>query len=306
MKRLWVAAGFVLIAGSLPAQNNTGAYLIPPAVYVGDMAGLILPLPGLAADSAADIILAPDSPDFPSDPDFDFHRILLERRLQGSRLLIEFSAFRPGLLELPPIEIGGERFTGLRVEIRSVIDSSGSGLELAGPASALAVPGTASMVYGTIAGLVLFAGFIVWLLLRGRRYLHILISKWKRRRLIISMKIIARRLYRTLLKNGKSRETLDRLSHEFRAFLSYFTGENCRAMTSRELEQMPVFFESDSEMLKGGFLGKLFRRCDELRFSGGAIAAEDVFPVLADLRSFLEALEKAEKEKNWLKEEKAA
>jgi uncharacterized protein (UPF0335 family) len=28
--------------------------------------------------------------------------------------------------------------------------------------------------------------------------------------------------------------------------------------------------------------------------------------VLADLRSFLEALEKAEKEKNWLKEEKAA
>jgi len=307
MKRFWPIILFIFLSAAVHAQNNTGAYLIPQIVYVGDIAGLILPLPGLAADSAADIVLAPDSPGFPSDPDFDFHRIILERRLSGnSRLLIEFSAFRPGLLELPPIEIGGERFTGLRVEIKSVIDSSGSGLELAGPASSLSVPGTAFMIYGTLAGLVLFSGFALWLLLRGRRYLHILILKWKRRSLLVSMKIIGKRLYKALLKNGKSRDILDKLSHEFRAFLSHFSGENCRAMTACELGQMPAIFESDSETLGGGFLGKFFRRCDELRFSGGVIDSEDVFLVLADLQSFLEALEKAEKGRNWLNEEKAA
>jgi len=304
MKRFWSVMLFIFIFVPSHAQNYTGAYLIPQIVYVGDIAGLILPLPGLAV-SGADIVLAPDSPDFPSDPNFDFHRIILERRSSGSRLLIEFSAFQPGLLELPPIEIGGQRFTGLRVEIKSVIAASGSGLELAGPASALAVPGTAFMVYGTLAGLVLVLGFTLWLLLRGRRYLHILLSKWKRRSLLVSMKIIGKRLYKTLQKNGKGRDTLDKLSHEFRAFLSYFSGENCRAMTARELEQMPPFFESDSET-GDGFLGKFFRRCDELRFSGGVIDSEDVFVVLADLRDFLEALEKAEKGKNRVKEEKAA
>ena len=294
MRRFWAAMFFILIYAPSHAQNSrTGAYLIPQIVYVGDRAALILPLPNPqdrpAAGSAADIVLASDSPDYPSDPVFDFHRIILERRLSGSRLLIEFSAFQPGLLELPPIEIGGERFAGLSVEIKSVIGASGSELELAGPASALAIPGTALMVYGTLACLVLFLSFVLWLLFRGRRYLHIWITKWNRIRLLVSMKIIGKRLYKALLKNGKSRDILDKLSNEFRAFLSFFTGENCRAMTAHELERLPLIYEFN--------LGKFFRRCDELRFSGGVIDSEDVFLMLVDLRSFLEALEKEEKEK---------
>ena len=117
-------------------------------------------------------------------------------------------------------------------------------------------------------------------------------------RLLISMKVTGKRLYRALLKSGKCRDVLDKLSNEFRAFLSFFTGENCRAMTAYELEQLPLVYEFE--------LGKFFRRCDELRFSGGFIDTEDVFPVLADLRSFLEALEKEEKGKIRLKREKAA
>jgi len=80
MKRFWPAILFILISVPSHAQDYTGAYLIPQIVYVGDLAGLILPLPGLAAGGGADIVLAPDSPDFPSDPNFDFHRIILELR----------------------------------------------------------------------------------------------------------------------------------------------------------------------------------------------------------------------------------
>ena len=297
MKRLIILTLFILICAYAPAQNSqTGAYLIPKIVYVGDIATLVLPLPRLAASEASEIALAPNSPGFPSDPVIDFHRVILERRPTGGTLLLEFSAFHPGLLHLPPIEIGGERFTGLSVEIRSVIDKSGAGFELSPPAAALAIPGTASLIYGTLASLAALLLFTIWVLLRGRKYLAVLFLKWKRRRMLASMKYTGRRLQRAMLKGGKSREILDTLSLEFRKFLSVFSGENCLSMTAREFDLEPEFFqitfEESSARTANGFLGGFFRRCDELRFSGSGAGNDDVFTMLADLQLFLEALDK--------------
>jgi hypothetical protein len=58
-------------------------------------------------------------------------------------------------------------------------------------------------------------------------------------------------------------------------------------------------------VLGGGFLGTFFSRCDGLRFSGSAIAGEDINRVLADLRRFLEILYRAERGKFRRKEEAA-
>jgi hypothetical protein len=263
-------------------------------VYVGDRATLVIPLAGDTAGSEALVSL--DERMFPFSPDMEFHRVVLERRPSGSRLLVEFAAFTTGLLELPPIEIGGERFAGLRVEISSLIGSGENDAVLSGPALPLAIPGTSLLVYGTMGGFVLLFLAALWTGIWGRRHFGGWILKWKRRRLIASMSGVEKRLRRTLLKEGNPRAILNTLSGEFRSFLSFFTGENCRAMTAKELGRLPpellAWVESG-----GDFLSGFFRRCDELRFSGDEIAADDILAMLGDLRQFLKALDRAERGK---------
>jgi hypothetical protein len=299
----------VLIRVSAAAQDtrrNREPYLIPPVVYVGDRAALVIPLAGDGA--AKDLVISFDAQHIPHSPDIDFHRVAMEWRPSGGRLMIEFAAFVPGVLELPPIEIGGERFAGLRVEISSILGSGESGAVLSGPAPPLAVPGASFLVYGTMSGFVLFLLLALWLGVWGRRRFKGWISRWKRRRLIVSMWGVEKRLRRVLLKEGRHRDILNSLSREFRSFLSFFTGENCRAMTAAELGRLSpelLAVERGGAQESGVFLGTFFRRCDELRFSGSDIAAGDVLGMLGDLRRFLKNLDRAERGKSLVQDEAA-
>jgi hypothetical protein len=260
---------------------------------------------GAANGAARDALITLAPPNIPLSPDIEIRRVALERRPSGSRLLVEFSAFMPGLLELPPIEIGGQRFAGLHVEISSIIGSGENSMVLSGPASSLAVPGTGLLVYGTMGVFAALLLLILWGVFWGRRHLGALILKWKRRRLIVSMWGIEKRLRRTLLRDGMRREILNTLSTEFRIFLSFFSGENCRAMTAAELGRLPPLVqqaapdegggEAGEAALTGGFLGPFFERCDTLRFSGSEIIAGDVLAMLGDLRRFLKTLDRAER-----------
>jgi hypothetical protein len=286
MKRLSFLFLFVSLCAVSHAQN-TGTYLLPRTAYVGDRATLILPVPELRGENA-NISLTQGLNGFPSDDDVDFHRITLERRESGSRLLIELTAFVPGIHELPVIEIGGMTFSSLSVKISSIIDPDKPLLELSGPAPSLAIPGTAMMIYGAIAAFAALASLAVWFLFNGRRYLNGWSVKWRQWNLFISIKMLEKRLYKRLLKGVNNRDIIDKLSVEFRAFLSYLSGKNCRAMTAGELERLPAWFDCI-------FLGKFFRRCDDLRFSGGNVSTEDVFRLLSDMRNYIGTLEKAEK-----------
>lgn len=292
MRRFWEFLFLMVCAVSWAQDRARNPYLIPPAVYVGDRATLVVPLPGLTGQG--DISRGPSSPGFPSSPDMDIHRIVLERRPSGGRLLIEFSAFTTGFLELPPVEIGNERFTGLRVEIRSLIGSGEA--VLSPPAAPLAMPGTGLLVYGTMAALALLTLTALWFLFWGRRRLGRWLLKWKRWRLIISMRAIEKRLRRTLLKGGERREILDTLSAEFRIFLAFYSGENCRAMTPAELGGLRLPAEN-AGFSGGDFLASFFRGCDRIRFSGKDITDGEVLAALGDLGRFLEILEKAGREK---------
>ena len=274
---------FLFIVPVSYAQDG-GAVLIPRVVYVGDQATLILPLPAAYQD-ADDIILSGRL--LPSDANIDFHRIVLERRMSGSRLLIEFTAFMPGLLELPVIEIENMIFGDLTVTISSVIDGR-SILELSRPASSLAMPGTALMLYGTISVIALLILLLVWFAVKGHRYLQRWINKWKRRRYFSAIRKTEKRLFRALSRGEDQRDILDKLSGEFRIFLSFITGINCRAMTAsefaRNFEKLPEF--------EPRFLKSFFRRCDEIRFSGENIKSEDIFKLLDDMHTYLLTLEK--------------
>ncbi|MDR0302298.1 MAG: hypothetical protein LBI04_08325 [Treponema sp.] len=294
MKRYAAAAVFIFIFAVSYAQNN-GAILMPKVVYAGDPAILVLPLPASISNSE-DVILTSLSPNIPKDDNIDFHRIVLERRVTGSRLLIEFTAFVPGFLKLPVIEIGGEYFTGLSVTINSVIDTR-LPLELSGHASSLAMPGTAVMLYGTMAAIVFILLLILWFIIRGRTFLKIWTEKWKRRRLFTFTKNMEKRLQKALLKGGDKRVILDKISVTFRDFLSILTDVNCHTMTAREFKN-PAFNNLPAKIKPdGAFLEDFFRRCDKLRFSGEDVNAHDISTMLDDMCNYIEILYLQEKEK---------
>jgi len=269
--------------GAQYSAQNSGAILIPRIIYVGDPAVLVLPLPATIKNSD-DVILTSLSPNIPKDDNIDFHRVILERRVTGSRLLIEFTAFVPGYLKLPVIEIGGEYFDGLSVTINSVIDTRKS-LELSGYASSLAMPGTAVILYGAMAAFALFLLLLLWFIFKGRVFLEIWIEKWKRRRLFTFIKNMERRLQKALLKGENKRAVLDKISDTFRDFLSVLTNANCRSMTAREFTNLPEKLIQD-----GVFLGNFFRRCDKFRFSGEDVKLRDISNLLDDLNNYIEML----------------
>jgi len=286
---VWFAVSFFLLNSALYAQSS-GAYLIPRQIFIGDPATLVVPLP---ASGQNENIFINDAESLPQDPNIDFNLIVLERRTTGSRLMIEFMVFTTGSITLPVIEIGGEKFEGLSITVNSLMDNN-MPHALSGAAAALAMPGTAAMLYGSMAALVFFILAAVWFLLKGRTVLKKLREIWKRRRLFNTMRNIEKRLQRALSRGLDRRKILDRLSEEFRDFLSILSGNNCRSMTAREFfNGITLDFSQESDYQENAlFLGNFFQKCDELRFSGVNIDSQEITDLLDNFKSFIDTAEK--------------
>jgi len=293
--------------------NSANAFLIPRHIYIGDPATLVLPLPEIQQNSP-DIIITAGSEFLPSDPDIDFHKIILERHVTGSRLLIEFTPFITGIIEFPVIEIGELYFTDLTVSVNSIIEEKSSPV-LSGPASTLAIPGTSLILYGSLVSIVFILLITFWFIFKGRAFIKLILEKWKRYRRFSMMRKTEKRLHKEILKGTDKRLILDTISDEFRTFLSYLSGCNCRAMTANEFENLPRLSltnngaQSEVKMnipvMEGrpSFLTKFFRTCDDLRFSGINVNPASLIQMLDDMRSFLDLLES---EKEIKQKEKAA
>jgi len=266
-------------AGTVSAA---GAFMVPSKVYVGDRASLILPLPGFAVKSDSETASIAST-----SIDLDIHRALLERRPIGSRLTVEFTAYAPGILELPSIVVAGEVFNGLTIEISSILEQGASGMVLSDPAPPLAIPGTSLLVYGTIISILCFLSLSFWVMFWGRKRIKSWLAAWERKRLLAGMIGIERRLRKTLARGDDTcRNILDTLSREFRGFLSHFTGERCQAMTAVEFARIDLQINRE-------FLKDFFRRCDGIRFGGGEIKKNEAMSMLDDLKQFLAALTSA-------------
>jgi hypothetical protein len=275
-------------ASILSAQS----YTIPGVVHVGDTATFILPLPG--AELEETITLFSDS--LPYHPDIDFRRVILERRRSGSTLFIEFTAFRTGRLYFPSVKAGDEIFTGLYVNIQSVIPA-GAGYELGAPASSIAIPGTALMVYGSLIAIVLIILAVIWILFIGKKHISRLMLRLKRRRLLSLIKADIKHMRKYLKRGGNERELLDILCGELRSFLSSFSERNCRAMTAEEMDKINLFQQCEAfeyERL-ADFPGGFFRKCDRYRFSGGAVLADDALSLLDESLAHIENAAETEK-----------
>jgi hypothetical protein len=273
--------------------GEDASYLIPQTVFVGDPGQLALPLNPLLKGITGTALEDPAA--LPRLRNLTITRVELETREETPRLLVDFIAFVPGTIELPPLEIASLRFEGLRVHIASILEAEGNSRVLSEPAASLAAPGTATLIYGAVLGFLLATLLLVFGCIRGipglKRWLRI----FRRRRVIRSMDRVLRQMRSRLLKDppGGEEDVLTQLSGEFRIFLGFFLGMNCRSMTAGEFRDLLP--GEPGSPLSGLFLCDLFRRCDALRFSGEPLSPGAALSLLDEAGTFTGALDQAER-----------
>jgi len=292
-----------LFTPQLQAQDHSVPYLLPQTIFVGDPGRLVVPL-GQVFAGVEPFVLEPPAK-LPEASDLVIHRIELERRPGGSRLLIDFIPYAPGTLVFPPLELqstGTEplTLTGLEAQVASILDPTE--MTLSQPAPPLAVPGTSLLVYGSVVLVLvlLFLGIAgsLW----GRRHFADIWERLRRRHLLRSMMKFLRRLGQEgdLGKGGKPDAYLSILAAEFREFLSAFTGINCRSLTAGEFLELPMMYDVPPDEsgfpLTPLFLCGLFRNWDTLRFSGRGVDKIDLFHALKETEAFIVALDRVERE----------
>jgi hypothetical protein len=279
----------------------------PRQIFVGDRGRLILTLGRELQNAAAFSII--DSRLLPQSPELRLHRLEFDPR--RNQVVIDFTAFALGELEIPPIqvpELPGVTLEGCRVSIASTLvrgdwsapssPEAGGILVLSGFAPPLAVPGTALLIYGTSSLIILILLFLLGMGLWGKPYMAKLIEARRRRRLIRLMGTIGEGL-RKRIPLDPDQTILRKLSVEFRAFLGYFFdsegGGDCRAMTAEEFYSLPPLFspadEDWAQPVSAVSLGNFFRRLDRLRFSGEKAGAEEISALLDRTVLILSAIE---------------
>jgi hypothetical protein len=302
-----ILPGFFLIL-VLWAQADVGGEdrisQSPRQLFVGDRGRLAVSL-GPEFQNTLPFIIS-DSRLLPQSPDLTLHRLEFDPR--RGQLLIDFTAFAPGELEVPPInlpQLPGFRPEGYRISIASTlgrgdsdpfVPQAGGILVLSNPAPPLAVPGTALLIYGSssliILLLLLALGAGIW----GRPYLQRLMEARRRRRLIRLMGDIGEKLRRKI-PWGAYQEILRKLSVEFRAFLGYFfdprSGGDCRAMTAEEFGALPPLFApaEGEEPVSPSSLALFFHRLDRLRFSGEQTGEGEIAALLDQMEGILRAVD---------------
>jgi hypothetical protein len=257
---------------SLCAQS--GAYLIPRTIYVGDTGTLVYPLPASfpLPQSGAEIRY-----DTPSSA-LVINAVTLEA--EQRRLLIDFQAWAPGTVSLPGITIGGEKLEGLTITVSSILDrDSGSARTLAPPASALTAPGTFWLIFAAVFALILVCLALILGALYGRRW-YAGLRVWLRgKRARRSLRRTERRLRGLLATDCPDcSRVLGAAQAEFRLFLGVVGGIDCRAFAAGEFQVFGV-----------PALTALFSAAEQLRFGGTP-------PDRAATAAFLDELERLAQE----------
>jgi hypothetical protein len=316
------------LTAGLGAQEDWEGSLsqIPRQLFVGDQGRLTLNLGSLFPETASFSVSDPWI--LPQSPELRLHRLEFDA-LRG-QLSIDFTAFAPGELELPPIrapQLPGFSLEGCRVSVASVLAlegplSSQGILILSGPAPPLAAPGTALLIYGSSSLLILLLLLLLGAGIWGRPWLGKLLEARRRRRLIRLMGKIGEGL-RERIPGASSREILRKLSLEFRAFLAYFFNNapdnrdlpvtadikssmgqgrpDCRALTAEEFGSLPPLFPPvEGKPAVGASpasLGSFFRRLDRLRFSGEGVGDTEIAVLLDQMEGILRAMERGFRER---------
>ncbi len=274
-------------------------YLIPQTVYVGDWGVLVVPLGvGVGTFQSTAVPQPSIEEPQPDSKDLVIHRVSLERAGDTARLLVEFTAYRPGSHELPAISVSGfSDFDALTITVASILDADGSSpssMALSEPADPLLAPGTMTLIYGSVTATIfaLILGIGLRLFWRSgfknlRRSLLRLFLTAKINVIIVSL----RKRLDSGAENGGA--VLDTLAREFRRFLTKWTGTDCLAMSAGEFARLDLGTGELSPLAESALavqLASMFREWDALRFNDEGVSALSVRAALDDVRRFVSAL----------------
>ncbi|GHV75358.1 hypothetical protein AGMMS49942_01790 [Spirochaetia bacterium] len=301
MRYVLLLAWLILPVFPVFPQDGDAPYLIPRKIFVGDKGRLVFPLGHDTDISAIGAVI--QGADLPQSRDLIISRVEVEQRGASVRLLVDFQAFTPGRIPLPPIKIAlngvSHTFTGLEVTVSSILQVEQRGMVLSGPLEPLAAPGTAALIYGTVLGIILLVLVLTLGGFWGKIRVKDFAERWRRRRVIRAMERNIKRLQSALAGAeagvGREGQILETLSGEFRTCLGILTGINCRAMVPREFLSLPAL--GGPLALSPAALSELFRRCDILRFSGAGIEPAVVRKLLDEFKEMTFLLALAEKER---------
>ncbi|MDR3356223.1 MAG: hypothetical protein LBO04_03445 [Spirochaetaceae bacterium] len=289
--------------GFLSAQSvPDGPYQTPPVLYVGDRGSLVYPLDIFTKLPEVELVF-PDG--LPVTDEVVIHKVDLDRR--DRRVIIEFQAFRTGLVELPPIPLSGEVWLrGLQVNIASILDSEKGAMTLSPGAGLLSAPGTFWIItaFSMLSVIVLAVFLLLWL--KGGA-LFAGISGAIRTRLLLHRVNARLRSLEKRLELGQitEKDALSVLSSELRAFLSRLWKRPCYAVSAGEF----LYFELPEPLSAGGktdagygeagtvrllsALSAFFSRCDALRFASGLVTRETARTVCDEAKALVTGAELA-------------
>jgi hypothetical protein len=278
------------------------SYLLPHTVYVGDNGRLSAQLgPAFAAALA---FVKDAANELPKIQDLVITRMELEKRNNNIRFIVDFVSFAPGVYVLPPLALetfGNETLLlgGLEINVASILTPDQTAISL--PALPLATPGTGFLVYGTLGILLLVLLFGIGGSLFARKFLVPLQNRQRRRKLLASieknmgqLKLIFDSPENTEHDTEAVRELFSLLAGEFREFLSFVTGIDCRVLSPAEFCYLSLPAELPAGSSASG-LSILFSRWDRLRFSGIGIARNDALAILDELGLFIASSTNVEK-----------
>ena len=277
---------------------SDGLYQTPHVLYVGDRGSLVYPLDIFATLPDGELVF-PDG--LPRTDDIVIHKVDLDRR--GRRVIIEFQAFRTGVVPLPTIQLsGGTELKGLQVSIASILDSEKGSMTLSPGAGLLSAPGTFWIITAFSVLLILVISAIVLLWVKGGALFAGLRGAL---RTFLLLHWINTRLFRLekRLDLGQitEKDTLSALSGDLRVFLSRFWKRPCYAVSAEEF----LYFELPKPGAAGtsagagtvqllSVLSAFFKRCDEVRFASNTVTREVVRSVCAEAKSIVNGRELAE------------
>ncbi len=287
-----------VVSDSLPRE---GMYTIPQTIYVGDHGRLVLPLGAVYAE--IDSLSISETRLLPQSAGIVINRAEIDTKTEVPRLLVDFHAYAPGVLELPLLNIGGYEFSGLTVTIASILEAEGDRV-LSEAAPPMNVPGTLALVYGSIIGIVLCLLIVLVFYFKGIPRLKTMGILRRRRHTLRLLKKSLNMTRASVAKNSVScNNALFNVSQSFRKFLSFFTEMNCFTMVPKEFLLLPKMIRRSG--LKGGeiyivehaeIIYRIFKRCDELRFNGDVVKKENVLKVLDTMNRFAADFESYEKD----------
>ncbi|MCX7654924.1 MAG: hypothetical protein N2Z76_00150 [Treponemataceae bacterium] len=255
MISLWIMTG-----GWLYPQNQGQGYtvqLVPSVVSVGDRARVYLTVPNPTT-------IPPERVDLkgplPKSPDLVLFRVELVPGNKFSTILIDFAAYRPGNVLLPPLIIGPFTLKNVSIPIASVLSEEKGDLVLAPYKHPLWAPGTVLFLSLVGGGALLTVGLLIGIPTRGPVILLQYREARKRKKALLSLQRLVRAL--------ATREFLDvedcsLLVQTLRIYLRDRAEWDCFALTTREIKHHDKV--SSIEGL-GDPLVALFSLSDKIRF----------------------------------------